>query len=51
VSRGEKPFRRTRLVGAIAPVVAAVLPLAKVAEAHQLVEGGGVVGKIVIDCR
>jgi NADPH:quinone reductase-like Zn-dependent oxidoreductase len=37
--------------GAIAPVVASILPLAKVAEAHRLVERGGVVGKIVIDCR
>lgn len=37
--------------GAIAPVVATVLPLAQVAEAHRLVERGGVVGKIVIDCR
>jgi len=37
--------------GAIAPVVGAVLPLAEVAQAHRLVEGGGVVGKVVIDCR
>jgi NADPH:quinone reductase-like Zn-dependent oxidoreductase len=37
--------------GAIAPVVGAVLPLAELAKAHQLVESGGVVGKVVIDCR
>jgi len=37
--------------GAIAPVVASILPLAKIAEAHSLVERGGVVGKVVIDCR
>jgi NADPH:quinone reductase-like Zn-dependent oxidoreductase len=37
--------------GTIAPVVASVLPLAEVGEAHRLVERGGVVGKIVIDCR
>jgi NADPH:quinone reductase-like Zn-dependent oxidoreductase len=37
--------------GEIAPVVATVLPLAQVAEAHRLVERGGEVGKIVLDCR
>lgn len=37
--------------GTISPVVATVLPLAQVAEAHRLIEQGGVAGKIVIDCR
>jgi NADPH:quinone reductase-like Zn-dependent oxidoreductase len=37
--------------GKTAPIVGAVLPLGQVAEGHQLVERGGVVGKVVIDCR
>lgn len=37
--------------GAISPLVAATLPLARTAEAHRLLEAGKIVGKIVIDCR
>jgi NADPH:quinone reductase-like Zn-dependent oxidoreductase len=37
--------------GAISPLVAATLPLARTAEAHRMLEEGKVVGKIVIDCR
>jgi NADPH:quinone reductase-like Zn-dependent oxidoreductase len=37
--------------GAIAPIVGATLPLGQVAEAHRLLETGGLVGKAVIDCR
>jgi NADPH:quinone reductase-like Zn-dependent oxidoreductase len=35
----------------IDPVVGATIPLAEIARAHALVERGGVVGKVVIDCR
>jgi NADPH:quinone reductase-like Zn-dependent oxidoreductase len=38
-------------MGAIDPVVGATIPLAEIARAHALVERGGVVGKVVIDCR
>ena len=35
---------------AIAPTIGARLPLARIADAHRLVETGAVVGKVVIDC-
>lgn len=37
--------------GTISPLVAATLPLARTREAHALIEAGGAVGKVVIDCR
>jgi NADPH:quinone reductase-like Zn-dependent oxidoreductase len=36
---------------AIAPRIGARLPLARVADAHRLLETGAVVGKVVIDCQ
>jgi len=37
--------------GRVAPVVGARFPLAEVSRAVDLVESGGVVGKVVVDCR
>jgi NADPH:quinone reductase-like Zn-dependent oxidoreductase len=36
---------------AISPTIGARLPLARVADAHRLVETGAVVGKVVVDCQ
>jgi NADPH:quinone reductase-like Zn-dependent oxidoreductase len=37
--------------GTIAPKIGATLPLEHVAKAQRLVEAGGVIGKVVLDCR
>jgi NADPH:quinone reductase-like Zn-dependent oxidoreductase len=37
--------------GTVAPIVGATLPLVQVAEAHQLLETGQVIGKVLLDCR
>jgi len=37
--------------GAISPIVAATLPLARAREGHALVETGAAFGKVVLDCR
>jgi NADPH:quinone reductase len=37
--------------GSLRPVVHEVLPLARIADAHRLVEAGSHVGKVVVDCR
>lgn len=37
--------------GSLAPVIAAVVPLAEVTDAYERLAGGAVFGKIVLDCR
>ncbi|MGB7797707.1 MAG: zinc-binding dehydrogenase, partial [Pseudonocardiaceae bacterium] len=37
--------------GRVTPVVHATLPLAQAAQAHQMLEDGGVVGKILLTTR
>ena len=48
VARAEHALLPLLATGAIRPVVGRVLPLGDVAEAHRLVEAGGVVGKVVL---
>ena len=49
----QRPGRRLPLLdrGTVRPVVDALLPLARVAEAYELLASDATFGKVVLDCR